>query len=124
MAFPTSSSSQAVEVWRVIRSNLDMDTPAPVTDMLGCQIIRDRVNRKLILSQSKAIEALRDKIGFNRSSKVITPMDSKFIPTKKDCPSTLDPDILTKQTEFRSQLMSLVYFARWTIPQILAQSPS
>ena len=116
--YPTSSSGFASQFWKTLRTELDMDTPAPVTDMLGCVITRDRPGRSLKISQSKAITALRNKIGFDNCSWVPTPMRPDFVATKTDCPTDTDKDLADRQTEYRSYLMSLVWFSRWTIPQI------
>jgi hypothetical protein len=45
-------------------------------------------------------------------------MDSRFLATKTDCPTQPNDDLRAQQSEYRSYLMSLVYFSRWTMPQI------
>jgi hypothetical protein len=88
--------------------------------MLGCAITRDRAARTLHISQAKAIRALQKKLNFTASANepVLTPMDQRAVFTKTDCPTEADVATRKQQTEYRSYLMSLMYFARWTMPQI------
>jgi hypothetical protein len=118
MAYPTSSSAEALACWAVIRSQIDTDEPSDVIDMLGCEIVRDRPHRTLTILQTKAIRVLQSRVGFSDVRTADTPMDPRFIPTKADCPSQLNDDLRAQQSEYRSHLMSLVYFSRWTMPQI------
>ena len=95
-----------------------MDEPSPATTMLGANITRNRPQRSLKITQTKAIKALQNKLNYELSGGAPTPMRSDFIPRKSDCPDYKDTDLAARQSEYRSFLMSLVWIARWSMPQI------
>ena len=95
-----------------------MDSPADVTELIGCCITRNRIQRTMHIDQSSSIRALQTKLEYLQCKPAQTPMDSSFKATKADCPTSTTPELTVKQTHYRSALMSLVYFSRLTMPQI------
>ena len=118
LGFPKASAQHAAKLWAALRAEITTDEPSPIEEILGCRITRDRKLKTMHISQTKAIRALMIKLEFERCNKADTPMAPNFVPSIKDCPTEKNPELLLKQTHYRSALMSLVYFARWTMPQI------
>ena len=118
LGYPKSSEKFAKEFWTSVRARLKMEEPAPVTEMLGCTITRNRLTRTTKIDQTRAIRTLQDKLNFSRNTSAKTPMATGFKLTKADCPERVDAEQAKMQSNYRSHLMSLNYVARWTMPQI------
>ena len=87
-------------------------------DCLNCEVIRDRPNRKLALSQEKYIKLLADKVNLPNAKAPAMPMSTDFKATKMDCPN---PATATSdQIAYRSNVASLIYVTTWTMPVIQA----
>ena len=54
--YPRTPEPHAQTLWRALQQQLDLDDWEDVDDCLGCQVVRDRQNRKLCISQRKSIE--------------------------------------------------------------------
>ena len=120
MFFASSEAKLAASIWKKLQSQLDLSDWKDVNDMLGCQILRDRRNNKIFLSQEKAVLVLLEKAGMQNSKPVDTPVAAGFVFTKDDCPTT---QIDSKErsvavTRFRSLLASIIYLCAWTRPDL------
>ena len=114
--FPTSSTAQAAILWAKFRKHFQLKEWEDVTDCLNCDVIRDRPNRKLSLSQEKFIRLLADKVKLPNAKAPATPMASDFKPRKTDCPDP--PTATSDQTDYRSNVASLIYCTTWSLPVI------
>ena len=112
--FPTSSTPQAKALWSKFRKLFGLKEWEDVTDCLNCDVIRDRPNRKISLSQEKYIRRLAEKVNLPNAKAPLTPMSTDFRPTKADCPNP--PTATSDQTDYRSNVASLIYCTTWTWP--------
>ena len=120
MFFASGEAGPAANIWKKLQSQLDLSDWKDVDDVLGCQILRDRKNNKIFLSQEKATLALLEKAGMQNSRPVDTPVAAGFVFTKDDCPG---PQPETREraesvTRFRSLLASVIYLCAWTRPDL------
>ena len=64
----------------------------PISLLLGIQIVRDRFNRRIILSRRQYILDMLELYGFSGGAPVKTPMEPELKLSEVDCPSTPDDD--------------------------------
>lgn len=91
----------------------EMKDLGPARIMLGIQIERDRVNRKLFISQKDYVEYTLQRFGMENSKSVSTPMDknsAKLMHTSKDDPAGDVP--------YRQIVGCLIYLVTCTRPDI------
>ena len=90
-----------------------------IDDCLSCQVVRDRPNRKLTMSQRGAFIKLLEKTGMVNASPEYTPMATTIKLSKEQCPSTKDSATMTaEQKAFRSVIASFIHFINWTRPDM------
>ena len=81
--------------------------------MLGIEIIRDRKNRKLFISQQQYITEILKRFNMNESRTVSTPMEKSSL-------SELDAidEKALKNTPYRQAIGSLIYLVSGTRPDL------
>jgi transposase InsO family protein len=111
---------RADDIWSALRKAIGIGEKAPIEDCLGVDIKRDRANKRLFISQEKAILKLRDKLGLpDITGAAATPMDPKVKLTKADCPTAEEAATMAdEQSRYRSVVASLIYFSLWCRPDI------
>ena len=114
--FPTSSTKEAAALWAKFRLHFQLAEWEDVGDCLNCDVSRDRPNRTLSLTQEKYIRLLADKLKLPNAKSPATPMATDFKPTKTDSPDP--PTASSDQTEYRSNVASLIYCTTWSLPII------
>ena len=115
-----SVTKEAKKLWTQLQDNLDLGTWQDIHDCLGCNVTRDRTRKILKLSQTKAIQALLQKVNMANCSPMDTPVTPGFVFTKEDSPQTevAKSEFKTESTWYRSVLASLIYFCSWTRPDL------
>jgi hypothetical protein len=119
LCFPKESRAHGIQLWSALQQELDLDDWQDVDDCLGCKVTRDRLNRKLSLSQQAPIEKLLVRSGMMNCSKEHTPMAAGLSLSKTDCPKPSEAITMAdKQREFRSFIATFIYFANWSRPDL------
>jgi len=118
--FPTTSTALAKQLWSHLQQHLDLGEWDDVSDCLACTVRRDRDQRIITLSQTKAIWKFLRKVGMEKCNPADTPVATGFVFTKEDCPSTERErtNLQTMAQEYRSRLAMCIYFGTWTRPDI------
>jgi Reverse transcriptase (RNA-dependent DNA polymerase) len=83
---------------------------------LGIEIIRDRANRRLYLSQRKHIGEVLDRFNMTDACPVSTPLAKSSPLTKEDCPQTPEDLEYMKSVPYLSAVGSLMYLSVGTCP--------
>ena len=83
----------------------------PVAYTLGIEIIRDRANRRLYLSQRKHIGDVLDRFNMADARPVSTPLAKSSPLTKEDCPQTPEDLEYMKSVPYLSAVGSLMYLS-------------
>ena len=66
-----------------------------VKDFLGCQIVRDRAQKKIWMSSGLKIEALVESFGLDGETRgVETPMSKSFVPTSQSSQDSVEGAVL------------------------------
>ncbi len=86
--------------------------------ILGIEIERDRVNKRLYLSQEKYIEGVLRRDRMEGARLVTTPLDAHFKLSKGDCPSTEEDHADMMNVPYASAVGSLMYAMTSTRPDI------
>jgi hypothetical protein len=65
-----------------------------VKDFLGCQVVRDRPNRRLFMSSTMKIDALVESFGLDgETRKVETPMSKSFVPNSQSVQQNVEEGV-------------------------------
>jgi hypothetical protein len=86
--------------------------------LLGVGIRRDRVNRKLYLSQKQYIVDILKRYGMDKCSTVDTPMNPGLRLSRDQCPKTYEEAQEMKDIPYISAVGSIMYLAMMTRPDI------
>ena len=117
----TIASSSAAESDRIVQElseHFKLRDLGPTSFLLGIQIIRDRSNHRIILSQRQYILDMLERYGFSDCAPVKTPMDPGRRFTNADCPSTPEAKAAMQKFPYLSAVGSLMYLATCTRPDI------
>ena len=90
----------------------------PAQKILGMEIERDHVNRKLYLSQEKYIENVLHRYQMESTHTVTSPLNAHFKLSKADCPSTDEDYADMEKIPYASEVGSLMYAMMSTRPDI------
>lgn len=93
-----------------------------VNDFLGCQIVRDRGQKKLYMSSALKIDALVESFGMDgETRKIETPMSKSFVPTGQSVQHNIEEGAgvaLEPGHRYCELIGSLLYLANTTRPDI------
>jgi transposase InsO family protein len=92
-----------------------------VKDFLGCQIVRDRAQKKIWMSSGLKIEALVESFGLDGETRgVETPMSKSFVPTSQSSQDSVEGAgiVLEPGHRYCELVGSLLYLANTTRPDI------
>ena len=88
MLLDPKNDAVAAKDWEALQVAIKVGDREPISDCLGCEIKRDRKNRRTFLTQEKSIRALQAKLNLEEiKGSAETPMDSKTKLSRDDCPS-------------------------------------
>jgi len=86
--------------------------------ILGMKICRDRLNRKLTLSQAAYVEKVLQRFHMENAKAVSTPLPSHLKLTKNMCPKTPEEEEKMSKVPYASAVGSLMYAMVCTRPDI------
>jgi hypothetical protein len=114
--YPGEAGEHALRLWRNLQAELTLADWHDVDDCLGCDVIRDRPNRTIMLSQAKAVTKLLLKSGVPLDT---TPADTPMVPgkalTKADCPGEKDRLAMSEERQwYLVVIASCIYLGSWT----------
>ncbi len=119
LVYPTMSGHFAAELWSKMQTEFDLDEWSDINDCLGAVVTRDRANRRMHISQHKAIAKLLEKAGMANCNPAPTPMVAHIKLTKADCPDNKRGAVMTDaQKEYRSTIASCIWLVTWTRPDL------
>jgi hypothetical protein len=101
-----------------LSSRYKMRDLGPIKYILGIEVIRDRANRKMFLSQRKHIGDILDRFNLADSRPVSTPLSKSNPLTKEDCPQTPEELEYMRSVPYLSAVGSLMYLSVGTRPDI------
>lgn len=101
-----------------LSKSFDMKDLGPAQQILGMQIVRDRNNRRLWLSQEKYIERVLERFNMNNSKPVSIPLANHFKLSKSACPSSKEEIGEMSSVPYSSAVGSLMYAMVCTRPDI------
>lgn len=90
----------------------------PLSYILGIQVIRDRANRRLWLSQAKHIAEVLVKFNHASCRSVSTPLDKSVILSLDDCPKSQEDIAYMASVPYVSAVGSLMYLSVGSRPDI------
>ena len=91
---------------------------SPAKKILGMEIIRDRKNRRLLLSQERCVERILKRFNMKEAKPVTTPLSSHFKLSKRLCPSTEEENKKMVVIPYSLTVGSLIYAMVCTKPYI------
>ena len=101
-----------------LKKHYKMHDLGPIACILGIEIIRDRANRKMYLSQRKHIKDVLDRFQMANARPVTTPLAKSSPLTKEDCPQSSEELEYMKSVPYLSAVGSLMYLSVGTRPDI------
>ena len=90
----------------------------PIKYILGIEVIRDRANRTMYLSQRKHIGDVLARFNMTDARPVSTPLAKSVPLSKEDCPQTPEDSEYMRSVPYLSAVGSLMYLAVGTRPDI------
>ena len=114
--FPSIAMSNATDLYTGLRGKLDLGEWEDIQDCLGCTVKRDRINKRLTLSQEQHARKIISKTGLPAEANTV---DTPLVPgtklTKKDCPNEDERAVMeTERTWYMNILLSFIYLIAWT----------
>ena len=117
--FPKEAEPHAVELWAILRKEMDLGEWEDIEDCLACHVKRDRANLTVTLSQEPAIRKLIQRLDMEDANPKDTPMAAGAKISKKDCPGAEEAAVMvSEQKWYRSTVASMIYFVNWTRPDL------
>lgn len=92
-----------------LKKDFDMKDLGPLTYFLGIQIIRDRPNRMIYLSQRRYVQEIITRFNMDSAKPVDTPMEPGLVLSKGQSPTDAAGIQAMSSTPYRSGVGSLVY---------------
>ncbi|XP_060672707.1 wall-associated receptor kinase-like 10 [Ziziphus jujuba] len=103
---------------KALSKSFDMKDLGPAQQILGMQIIRDRKNRRLWLSQEKYVERVIKRFNMDKAKPVSIPLANHFKLSKRMCPSSKEEIEEMASVPYSSAVGSLMYAMVCTRPDI------
>ena len=110
--------SKISELKETLSKSFAMKDLGPARQILGIRIIRDRVSRKLHLSQEMYIEKVLRRFNMDKAKVVSIPLASHFKLSHTSCPSFDDEKLSMENIPYSSAVGSLMYAMVCTRPDI------
>jgi hypothetical protein len=114
--------SRVLAFKEAIASEFAIHDLGEVKDFLGCQVVRDRPNRRLFMSSTMKIDALVESFDLDgETRKVETPMSKSFVPTAQSIQQNVEEGVgtaLEPGHRYCERIGSLLYLANTTRPDI------
>jgi transposase InsO family protein len=114
--------SRVLAFKEAIASEFAIHDLGEVKDFLGCQVVRDRPNRRLFMSSTMKIDALVESFDLDgETRKVETPMSKSFVPTAQSVQQNVEEGVgiaLEPGHRYCELIGSLLYLANTTRPDI------
>uniref|UniRef100_A0A3Q7IIS4 Reverse transcriptase Ty1/copia-type domain-containing protein n=1 Tax=Solanum lycopersicum TaxID=4081 RepID=A0A3Q7IIS4_SOLLC len=101
-----------------LSKSFDMKDLGPAQQILGMNIVRERIKRKLWLSQEKYIERVLERFNMKSAKPVSTPLASHLKLSKQMCPTTKEEKEGIAKVPYSSAVGSLMYVMVCTRPDI------
>jgi len=101
-----------------LKKRYKMRDLGPIAYILGIEVIRDRANRKMYLSQRKHVSDVLERFQMADSRPVSTPLSKSSPLTKEDCPQSPEDLEYMKSVPYLSAVGSLMYLSVGTRPDI------
>ena len=118
MLIACKSKSKIEYTKGLLRKEFDMKELGPARKILGMEIIRDRGNRTLKVSQSGYVQKILNKYRVDNGKSVSVPLGAHFKVSLKDCPSSdWDVERMSK-VPYANVVGSLMYLMICTRPDI------
>ncbi|KAD7478277.1 hypothetical protein E3N88_01413 [Mikania micrantha] len=118
MLIACEDGEQIGYVKRLLMCEFDMKELGPAKKILGIEIERDRINRRLYLTQKSYIRKVLLNYSMESSKPVITPLAQHFKLSKEDCPVTDAEVEEMKGVPYSNAVGSLMYLMVCTRPDI------
>ncbi|KAD4178669.1 hypothetical protein E3N88_27260 [Mikania micrantha] len=109
---------QIGHVKKLLMCEFDMKELGPAKKILGIEIERDRVNRRLYLTQKSYIRKVLLNYSMENSKPVVTPLAQHFKLSKEDCPVKVTEVEDMKGVPYSNAVGSLMYLMVCTRPDI------
>ena len=103
---------------QMLNSEFDIKDLGHAKRILGMEIIRDRRNGTMFLSQKKYLEKVLNTFGMNNCKPVITPLASHFKLSNQQCPTTSEEKKEMSKVPYANTVGCMVYAMVLTRPDI------
>jgi hypothetical protein len=110
--------SRIKELKNTLSESFAMKDLGEARKILGIEIVRDRNEKKLYLSQEKYVEKVLRRFSMDKAKAVSIPLASHFKLSHKLCPSTNEEKLSMKSIPYSSAVGSLMYAMVCTRPDI------
>nr|GEZ04257.1 zinc finger, CCHC-type [Tanacetum cinerariifolium] len=104
----TGNKSEFENTKRLLRKEFDMKELGPARKILGMEIVRDRGNRTLKVSQSGYVQKILNNYIVDNGKSVSVPLGAYFKVSLKDCPSN-DWDVERMSKVLYANVVGLMY---------------
>ncbi|WJX83794.1 hypothetical protein P8452_66428 [Trifolium repens] len=101
--------SRIKELKNTLSESFAMKDLGEARKILGIEIVRDRNEKKLYLSQEKYVEKVLRRFSMDKAKAVSIPLASHFKLSHKLCPSTNEEKLSMKSIPYSSAVGSLIY---------------
>ena len=114
----STSEQESDKVVTQLSKRFELRDLGPTTGLLGIQIIRDRPNRTISLSQRQYIVDMLERFGFSGCTPVHTPMQPGLRLSEEMCPSDAQERAEMGKLPYINAVGALMYLATCTRPDI------
>ena len=114
----STSEHESDQVVTQLSKRFELRDLGPTTGLLGIQIIRDRPNRSISLSQRQYIVDMLERFGFSGCTPVHTPMQPGLRLSEEMCPSDAQERTEMSKLPYINAVGALMYLATCTRPDI------
>ncbi|GAA0152795.1 hypothetical protein LIER_37562 [Lithospermum erythrorhizon] len=101
--------SRIKELKSTLSKSFSMKDLGEAQKILGIEIVRDRNEKKLYLSQEKYVEKVLRRFGMDKAKAVSIPLASHFKLSHQLCPFTNEEELSMKNIPYSSAVGSLMY---------------
>ena len=114
----STSEQESDHIVAQLSKRFELRDLGPTSFLLGIEIVRDRPNRSISISQRQYIVDMLDRFGFSGCTPVQTPMQPGLRLSEEMCPSTASERTEMSKLPYINAVGALMYLATCTRPDI------
>ncbi|CAM8908670.1 unnamed protein product [Rhodiola kirilowii] len=114
----SNAESEIEKIKKELSRNFDMKDLGNAKKILGINIIRDRKNKRMILSLAEYIDKVVKKFSMEHSNPAVIPLGGHLVLSKQDCPETIEEKEKMADIPYDVVVESVMYCMLCTRPDL------